>query len=34
MTQHVSDITAPSRGNNAMFACDAVGGSSLQNHER
>jgi hypothetical protein len=30
ITQHVSDVTASSRGNDATFACDAVGGGSLQ----
>ncbi len=32
ITQHVSDVTALSRGNNATFACDAGSGSSLQWH--
>ncbi len=32
MTQHVSDVTAFSRGNNASFACDAGGGICLQQH--
>ncbi len=31
-TQHVSDVTACSRDNNAPFACDVGGGSSLQRH--
>ena len=30
ITQHVNDIAACNRGNNASFACDASGGSSLQ----
>ena len=30
ITQHVSDVTASGPGNNATFARDAVGGSSLQ----
>ncbi len=30
IAQHVSDVTAFSRSNNATFACDAGGGSSLQ----
>ena len=33
ITQHVSDVTAFSRVNNATFACDAVGGGSLQPHQ-
>ena len=32
ITQHVSDVTASGRGNNATFACNAGGGSSLQQH--
>jgi hypothetical protein len=32
IAQHVSDVTAFSRSNNATFACDAGGGSSLQQH--
>ena len=30
ITQHVSDVTAFSRVNNATFVCDAGGGSCLQ----
>ena len=32
MTQHVSDVTASRPVNNATFAFDAGGGSSLQRH--
>ena len=32
ITQHVSDVAAFSRGNNATFACDAGGGICLQQH--
>jgi hypothetical protein len=32
ITQHVSDVASCSRGNDASFACDAGGGSSLQPH--
>ena len=32
ITQHVSDVTAFSRVNNATFACDAGGGICLQQH--
>ena len=32
ITQHVSDVTACSRGNNVTFTSDTVGGGSLQRH--
>ena len=32
ITQHVSDVAVISRVDNATFACDAGGGSSLQPH--
>ena len=32
ITQHVSDVTASGRANNATIASNAAGGSSLQRH--